>query len=435
MLRIINLQNHLTCNGSVYITMALQQKKKSRKTAPPTVSISLICDSMNQCPDALMQFIHGNLSSAEIASIAVQLQKSCVPDRQVLWTGMTREAAQKWADAHDLQTLTTAMGAYMDTKNQLCPQKQKSHAAWIDYIHGASALFALRISQGEVVTVLSNPPPQRFHPDGNTSFQCIEAPIITGELGNRAVTRIEIAHPNVAEASDFRYQIWPEDAVRSWIDEYGERPPTMPWRKVKRRKSLQSPHPATTTNWAFYQLHEPLLSPSVSRPGTCKPVQEVFTSAGGLHPDRIAKAQQHKRERADLEAKLGARLKAFGKVRKAQRVSLHQQQISATKSLKGKKRKVANRKFEETRRALKREHEKKLIEIQQDEEVAREAMKKRHRADMLHPEKRCCRPQSRTAEAPDAFALDVEANFSCFDSSHMVQWMKQLIHAFVSAWK
>ncbi|PQK16787.1 hypothetical protein BB8028_0006g11060 [Beauveria bassiana] len=148
---------------------------------------------MNQCPDALMQFIHGNLSSATIASIAVQLQKSCVPDRQVLWTGMTREAAQKWADAHDLQTLTTAMGAYMNTKNQLCPQKQKSHAAWIDYIHGASALFALRISQGEVVTVLSNPPPQRFHPDGNTSFQCIEAPIITGELGNRAVTRNEIA--------------------------------------------------------------------------------------------------------------------------------------------------------------------------------------------------------------------------------------------------
>lgn len=105
------------------------------------------------------------------------------------------------------------------------------------------------------------------------------------------------------------------------------------------------------------------------------------------------------------------------------------------KSLKGKKRKVANRKFEETRRALKREHEKKLTEIQQDEEAAREAMKKRHRADMLHPEERCRRPQSRTAEAPDAFALDLEANLSYFDSSHMVQWMKQLIHAFVSAWK
>ncbi|KAJ6137215.1 hypothetical protein N7471_003701 [Penicillium samsonianum] len=31
-------------------------------------------------------------------------------DRQVLWSGMLRENAQKWADEHEMQTLTTAMG-------------------------------------------------------------------------------------------------------------------------------------------------------------------------------------------------------------------------------------------------------------------------------------------------------------------------------------
>ncbi|OJJ29603.1 hypothetical protein ASPWEDRAFT_81537, partial [Aspergillus wentii DTO 134E9] len=66
-------------------------------------------------------------------------------------------------------------------------------------IKGASALFAWHICEGEEVTVLTPPPPCRFHPSGFTSYQVIEEPILKG------------AHPDVKGAEDFRYQIWPVD--------------------------------------------------------------------------------------------------------------------------------------------------------------------------------------------------------------------------------
>jgi hypothetical protein len=61
---------------------------------------------------------------------------------QVLWSGIPRDEAQRWADEHGMQTLTTAMGPLMDLSHPLCLRNQKSCDAWSKYVKGASALFA-----------------------------------------------------------------------------------------------------------------------------------------------------------------------------------------------------------------------------------------------------------------------------------------------------
>jgi hypothetical protein len=132
-------------------------------------------------------------------------------NRQVLWSGIPREEAQHWADKHEMQTLTTAMGALMDLSHPLCLRNQKSSDAWSKYIKGASAIFAWYISRGERVTVLSPPPPERFHPSGQTNYQAIEEPIVKGLLGTSTVSRIEMVHPTIKGAEDVYYQIWPVD--------------------------------------------------------------------------------------------------------------------------------------------------------------------------------------------------------------------------------
>lgn len=77
---------------------------------------------------------------------------------------MLREEAQSWADRHGMQTLTTAMGSLMNLEVTVRAKSKKSSEAWSKYVRGASAVFAWHISQGERVTMLTPPPPQRFHP-------------------------------------------------------------------------------------------------------------------------------------------------------------------------------------------------------------------------------------------------------------------------------
>jgi hypothetical protein len=99
---------------------------------------------------------------------------------------------------------------------------------------GASAIFAFYISHGDTVTVLSPPPPERFHPSEQTNFQIIEEPILKGLIGGISVSRIEIVHPMVKGAEDFHYQIWPVDETHSWIERFGKQATPKPhWRAVK----------------------------------------------------------------------------------------------------------------------------------------------------------------------------------------------------------
>lgn len=141
---------------------------------------------------------------------------SWIPDYQVLWSGMLREQAQAWADEHKMQTLTTAMGPLMDPRAPSCPKSKKSDKAWSKYIHGASAVFAWHIANGDKVTVLSPPPPQRFHPSGLSYFQVIELPILIAAIARGACLCIEIVHPAIKPAENYPYQLWPQDEASRW---------------------------------------------------------------------------------------------------------------------------------------------------------------------------------------------------------------------------
>jgi hypothetical protein len=152
---------------------------------------------------------------------------------QVLWSGIQRDLAQQWADAHGMQTLTTAMGSLMDPEHPKCLKNAKTTKNWSKYVKGASALFAWHISRGEMVTVLLPPPPERFHPSGLTNYQAIEEPIVKGENGGRAVLRIEIVHPTVHGAENFRYQVWPVDETCKWIEHFGILNMKRRWREIR----------------------------------------------------------------------------------------------------------------------------------------------------------------------------------------------------------
>ncbi|EUC40076.1 hypothetical protein COCMIDRAFT_62452, partial [Bipolaris oryzae ATCC 44560] len=139
------------------------------------------------------------------------------PNSQVLWSGFSREEVQHWADAHDLQTLTTAMGPLMNLDDPLCPKEKKSKQKWSKYMKGASVIFAWYITKGEKVTVLSPPPPRRFNPSGMTTYQAIEEPILRWAIAGGAILRIEMVHPTVKGAENFAYEVWPVDQTASWV--------------------------------------------------------------------------------------------------------------------------------------------------------------------------------------------------------------------------
>ncbi|CVL05969.1 uncharacterized protein FPRN_14151 [Fusarium proliferatum] len=190
----------------------------------------------NQPPDAIRQLIRKWLTDKEADNILSRFQEACVPNRQVFWSGMFREQAQKWADAHELQTLTTALGPLL-YRGEPSPQTQ----APAGYIHGASIIFAWFVSQGESVTVLSHPPPLFFHPSGQTFYQLYEEPILKGTMGNRPVGRIDTAHPFIETAIDFIYQIWPYDNSSLWKKTFGNLDIELPWRQTKTLKPNVQP--------------------------------------------------------------------------------------------------------------------------------------------------------------------------------------------------
>ncbi|EWY80982.1 hypothetical protein FOYG_15273 [Fusarium oxysporum NRRL 32931] len=198
------------------------------ETSKPIRGVSF---GTNQPPDAIRQLIRRWLTDEEANKILSRFQKACMTNRQVLWSGMLRETAQQWADAHGFQTLTTALGPLL-YHGDPSPQTQAPPR----YIHGASIIFAWFISQGDLVTVLSHPPPLLFHPSGQTFYQLYEEPIIKGKIGNRPVGRIDTAHPAIEVAIDFIYQIWPHNNSSLWIKKFGILDIDLPWRKTKSPK-------------------------------------------------------------------------------------------------------------------------------------------------------------------------------------------------------
>jgi hypothetical protein len=187
-----------------------------------------------QAQASLANVLHDLLSIEEQEQIKQQFNDECRKDSQVLWSGVPREAAQAWADKRNLQTLTTAMGPLMDLQHPSCLKAKKSPRQWSLYMKGASALFAYHITHGSKVTVLLPPPPEKLNPCGYSSYQLLEAPILKGTIGGRSVGSIQMVHPTVKGAEEFRYQSWPVDRTEEWTEKFVN--PTMTqasWRLVK----------------------------------------------------------------------------------------------------------------------------------------------------------------------------------------------------------
>ena len=176
----------------------------------------------SQCDiSSLMPILQDYLTIEDEEHILQQFNGKWRSNEQVLWTGIPRMKAQVWADEHYMQTLTTAMGPLMAKNSPSTLEKRKDSKKWSLYIKGASAVFAWRILRGEKVTVLSPPPPERFHPSGLTNYQAIEEPILKWAMGAENAFRIEMVHPTVKGAEEFRYQVWPVDETVAWIARFG----------------------------------------------------------------------------------------------------------------------------------------------------------------------------------------------------------------------
>ncbi|GLA67613.1 hypothetical protein AtubIFM54640_011296 [Aspergillus tubingensis] len=194
------------------------------------------------CSSVGIEYLHQELTTAEAIQICERFQGTAWrPGRQVLWSGVPRAIVQQWADAHGMQTLTTAMGLLMAHDHPQCRHLHKSKQRWSRYMHGASALFASHIAQdGGTVTVVTPPPPERFNPYGGTNYQAIEEPILKGERGSCCVKKIELVHPTVPGAEEFCYEIWPEDETDSWTAKFAKASKSAPhpqWRHPKPRRA------------------------------------------------------------------------------------------------------------------------------------------------------------------------------------------------------
>ncbi|CCF38537.1 hypothetical protein CH063_01932 [Colletotrichum higginsianum] len=166
-----------------------------------------------------------------------------VRDNQLLWSGVEYAEVERTANEHNMQTLRVAMGPLMDPGHPRCLKSKKKEKAWSKYIKGASLIFAWRISQGEVATIMTPPPPDCFHPSEMTNLQDIELPVLRGDLGNRPVSKIFLWHPTVEGAQSFKYQIWPQDHTSSWYQTFDPRAKdTKTWRVVSKHR--------VSTKWA-----------------------------------------------------------------------------------------------------------------------------------------------------------------------------------------
>lgn len=152
----------------------------------------------------------------------------------------------------------------MRIEHTSCLRSKMSQRHWSQYVHRASAIFAWFISRGELVTVLSPPPPERFHPSGHTSYQEIEEPIVTGQVGQSAVAQIIIVHPTIKGGEEFFYELWPVDRGSTWVENFGLQSATRRWRRTRqcddrRLRELAALRdqswPTSTFSWLLWFLY------------------------------------------------------------------------------------------------------------------------------------------------------------------------------------
>ncbi|KAH9225551.1 hypothetical protein K456DRAFT_1766872 [Colletotrichum gloeosporioides 23] len=153
------------------------------------------------------------LTRKEGEEIMRQFNESWIDEKQVLWSGVAHATVEEWANQRGMQTLTSAMGDLMNWTHPKCRRLSKTSVQWTRYMKGVSAIFAWKIAQGHTVTLLTPPPPVRFHPSGLTNYQDIEEPVLKGAVDGTVVGKIVAVHPEVEGAEDMAYEYWPKDQV------------------------------------------------------------------------------------------------------------------------------------------------------------------------------------------------------------------------------
>lgn len=171
----------------------------------------------------------GFITLEEAAQIWARLHDSGEPSSMVLWSGVSFDRAESWAKDHGRQTLTQAMGPLMNKSNPSCPCSIKTSKQWARYVHAASILFALYISTGREVVVLTPHPPQRLNPYNISYYQKIEEPWLTACCDENEF-KIMFAHPKIKAAKDYIYQYWPVDGVADWTAQFPRAEKKQNWR-------------------------------------------------------------------------------------------------------------------------------------------------------------------------------------------------------------
>merc|ERR1712014_364307 len=101
--------------------MGIERSNESNLAAMPTeVDIANSTEDVPCYLSSSMPVLRQYLTIKEEKEIIQQFRRSWRPNAQVLWNGILREEAQKWADEHHMQTLTTVMGLLMNKKDPLC---------------------------------------------------------------------------------------------------------------------------------------------------------------------------------------------------------------------------------------------------------------------------------------------------------------------------
>jgi hypothetical protein len=133
-------------------------------------------------------------------------------DRLVFWTGIPREWVQRWAEDHDMLTLTSAMGPLMDPKDQRCLRRIKKPKNWRKYVKGASVIFARYACRRGIVRLLTLPPSlEEFIRPGST-YRTIEEPVLKGAPGGYGAVQINAVHL-LTTSGELEYQTWPENHI------------------------------------------------------------------------------------------------------------------------------------------------------------------------------------------------------------------------------
>ncbi|KAJ0357653.1 hypothetical protein COL26b_014521 [Colletotrichum chrysophilum] len=146
------------------------------------------------------------LTRKEGEEIMRQFNESWIDEKQVLWSGVAHATVEEWANQRGMQTLTSAMGDLMNWTHPKCKRPHKTSVQWTNYMKGVSAIFAWKIAQGHTVTLLTPPPPVRFHPSGLTNYQDIEEPVLKGAVDGTVIGKIVVVHPEVEGAEDMAYE-------------------------------------------------------------------------------------------------------------------------------------------------------------------------------------------------------------------------------------